>query len=718
MATRIQYCFDGFTLDGSTGELERSGKRQRLQELPLTLLLELLARPGEMVSRGQLIACLWPQGIVEFETGLNTAVSKLRTALGDNADQPRYIETVPRKGYRFIGTLNDSSVSSADNISATNNLAKIKTVNPLSLWLGVAAVFLAAIWLGLYLLNPSIQNVRIAVLPFQNLSPDPDNAFFTDGLHEEILSSLTNRGTNLEVISRTTMMTYRDKPKTASLIAQELGATHVLEGSVRREGNTVRLTLQLIDAPKDNHLWSKQYDRDLNNIMLMQTEVAQEVATQLAIKLSPPSDDLPPSNNAEAYDLLLKAKIALPLISQRTDPSEIERVMTWLDQAINLDPNFAAAYVERAQLKIIKYVWNIDLTTTNAEGARNDIAKAYALAGEHPKVIQADTRYAVIDGNYIRVRRISNQPRYLASKDPSTVRWRAFSACRQGLVDEGLALFEQANKLDPNNITNTYAWSRELWNAGRGAEAYQVVQQFNKRGAGQLDSGDLLFAFTGNIEALADDVEKMGEQVDRDTRFAARLDILRYQNRFAEMLGLFSQSLDTQIRPLGFREATAPGIGSKPIAELHGWTLLLLGNNTATEEGRILLEFANTGTVINARNKFIFQILEAEAYLFQGQNHQAIESARAILNEPAAEDNNRRRFAELHLAKVFAWAGAHDEAVNLLENLSTRFPMIGPAEITRDPLYSIPLANNKRFQQLTEKLEAEIVSNQRLFNAI
>jgi DNA-binding winged helix-turn-helix (wHTH) protein len=182
--------FDGWTLDPTTGELEHEGTRQRLQDLPLKILNELLRRPGELVGRKQLIAQLWPTGVVDFETGLNTAVSKLRLALGDNADSPRYIETVPRKGYRFIGTVEaDAAAAPPEPISAPSTRGRARKFA----WGGVLLGFVAALAVFTAYNTKQQHPVRLAVLPLENLSPDPDNAFFADGLHEEILSALTNR---------------------------------------------------------------------------------------------------------------------------------------------------------------------------------------------------------------------------------------------------------------------------------------------------------------------------------------------------------------------------------------------------------------------------------------------------------------------------------------------------------------------------------------------
>ncbi|HEX7237182.1 MAG TPA: winged helix-turn-helix domain-containing protein, partial [Gammaproteobacteria bacterium] len=672
--------FDGWWLDCATGELERDGKRQRLQDLPLRILVELLSRPGELVTREQLIAKLWPTGVVEFETGLNTAVSKLRSALGDSAEMPRYIETVPRKGYRFVGAVEGAPESPSELSHTPPTPRRARALA----WAAALLALAAAAGLLRVYTTTQVQPIRLAVLPLENLSPDPNNAYFTDGLHEEILSALNDRAKQMDVISRTTMMAYRTRSRTVREIAAELGVTHILEGSVRREGENVRLTLQLIDAHNDELIWSDTYDRRLTNVMRLQSEVAQEVATQLSVKLSLPNAELPGSVNAEAYDLFLRAKLVVPPIDQRTPPSTIAATEGWLDRAIELDPAFAAAYVQRAQLRLAKYVWNTDLSVSNMERAKADIQAARRLAGDHPEVLQLESRYANLNGDGRRAAELLALPRVVASKNSTVMRWRAFVLFRQGRFDEGGQLFAKIDELDPLDSAHIYSWSSELWNARRGAEALRVIQQFNRRGVAAFDYGGLLFAFTGATAQLRSDVERMSSTIDADTRLAATYDLLRYERRYSDLVDLIRSSADAPgvaiIRPRAFREPQVPGIGSKPLAELHGWAMLLSGDPAGAErDGHTLLRYAADEHDTDKTSDRYLKILTAEGALFSGDSAAAIAGARAAL-PMFAPRGTPRRFAASQLAKVFAWAGAEDEAVALLEEIATEYPALGPAE--------------------------------------
>lgn len=229
--------------------------------------------------------------------------------------------------------------------------------------------------------SPRTTKPRVAILPFENLGPDPANAFFTDGLHEEILSTLARRAPGLEVISRSTMMMYRLKPKPLAEVARELRATHLIEGSVRREASQVRLTLQLIDARTDGHEWSQNYDRTLANALTLQSEVAGEVASQLSVQLAGgPQLAARPTKDPEAYDLYLKARLAAQLTSPYVPLARLRNVEDLLTRALARDPSFARAYVERLSVRMSLFDWNYETSEAHVRRAGEDLAAAKRLA--------------------------------------------------------------------------------------------------------------------------------------------------------------------------------------------------------------------------------------------------------------------------------------------------------------------------------------------------
>ena len=242
---------------------------------------------------------------------------------------------------------------------------------------------LACVALGIWLQPKppsSPGHYRIAVVPFENLSSDPANGFFTDGMHEEILSTLTSRTPDLEVISRTTMMLYRATPKPVTQIAKELGVTHVLEGTVRREGDKVRVTLQLIDARSDRQLWTESFDRTLAHAMTLQTEVATQVTSKLAVKLAANPARPAPPDNPEAYDLWLRANLAWQNVSNAS-LSEILRVEQMYTQAIALDEKYAAAYADRARVRIVKLQSGFDQSAGNIGGRSRGCSQGEEACG-------------------------------------------------------------------------------------------------------------------------------------------------------------------------------------------------------------------------------------------------------------------------------------------------------------------------------------------------
>jgi len=239
--------FGAFEVDFQSRNLRKHGMRLRLEEQPFQILEMLLNRVGQVVTRKFLREKLWPNTIVGYEHSLNTAVNKLRELLGDSAQRPRFIETVPRVGYRFIAPVT--------KLRRASSPAKKK---------------------------------MLMTLPFENLSDSRQRDYFADGLTEEMISQVGKLDPKrLGVIARTSAMHYKAAKKTIGEIAQELNVDYVLEGSVRRDGKRVRITAQLIETRAQTHLWSGSYDRDLRDVINVQSEVARQVGRALALKLLP-----------------------------------------------------------------------------------------------------------------------------------------------------------------------------------------------------------------------------------------------------------------------------------------------------------------------------------------------------------------------------------------------------------------------------------------------
>ncbi len=360
VTTARRLAFDAYEADLHSGELTKDGKRVRLQAQPFQLLVMLLERPGQLVTREEVCQKLWSADtFVDFDHSLGTAINKIREVLNDSVAEPRFVETIPRRGYRFIGQV---TAVAGDPQPVPQELVApssppVELVKPLLrkrhslsvVGVGVAAALLVAAliawnfpgwrqWLSSRLsTSPPIQS--IAVLPLLNLSSDPDQQFFADGMTDELITNLAQIG-SLRVISHTSAMAYWGTHKSAPQIARELGVDALVEGSVVRSGNKVRITAQLIYAASDRHLWARTYDRELSDVLTVQGEVAREIADSISLRLTPQERaQLSRSHpmNPEIALLYFKGSYFL----NKFDSARAEEAFT---EAIHLDPNSADSW--------------------------------------------------------------------------------------------------------------------------------------------------------------------------------------------------------------------------------------------------------------------------------------------------------------------------------------------------------------------------------------
>jgi len=341
--------FGVFEVDLTAGEVRKAGMRQKLAGQPFQVLQALLERPREVVTRDELRERLWPGNtFVDYDLALKKAVNRLREVLGDSAESPHFIETIPRRGYRFLGTVEAAEQSSA--VSATAPVpAKMKI--PRALTVGLVLVLIAALLIGfnvdklrtrIFAKSRSLEIRSIAVLPLANLSGDPAQDYFADGMTEQLTTDLGQIGA-LRVISRTSAMHYKGTNKTLPEIARELHVDAVVEGSVERAGNQVRITAQLIEAPTDRHLWAETYDRELRDVLALEDDVARAIAREVKVKLTPQTQArLTGAHpvNVEAHDDYLKGRF---FWNQRT-PDGLKKAIEYFRQALERDPQYAPAY--------------------------------------------------------------------------------------------------------------------------------------------------------------------------------------------------------------------------------------------------------------------------------------------------------------------------------------------------------------------------------------
>src|SRR5208282_5117749 len=383
-----------FEVDLGSGEMHKCGRRVPLQEQPFRVLAILLERPGKIVTREELQSRVWTADtFVGFDEGINTAIRKLRVAFGDSADNPRFIETIPRRGYRFLAPVHDLVADPAppsESVAEEDAMVELRRARPanalrLAVALSVAALLVV---LGSVALlkrqhppaNPTPQKrVMLAVLPFQNMSNDPAQEYFSDGLTEETITDLGQLSPeHLGVIARTSAMAYKHTNKTISQIGQELGVDYILEGSVRREGGEARVSAQLIRVADQTHLWAQNYERELHDLLQIENELGKAIARQVQINLTPQQEiDLSRMRtvNPEAYDLYLKGRFYW---NQRI-PAAIKESIGYLKRATEQDPNFALAYVGLADAYNIGNILGAYSPKESLPEAKAAATKALAL---------------------------------------------------------------------------------------------------------------------------------------------------------------------------------------------------------------------------------------------------------------------------------------------------------------------------------------------------
>ena len=347
--------FEDLELDLGSYQLRRNGSVIKLERIPMELLIMLASRNGQLVSREEIIAKLWGRDVfVDSEHGVNTAIRKIRNALQDDPEKPRFIETVVGKGYRFVAPL---VTAPEQALAAFPTGPRFLSKRFVLIGACLIAAVLAATYLGLQYSRPAGmspgERTMLAVLPFENLTGDPNQDYFSDGLTEEMITQLGQLSPgHLGVIARTSAMSYKNSSKAVDQIGRELGVNYILEGSARREGGRVRITAQLIQVRDQSHVWAAEYDREMKSVLQLQSEVADAIGNEVRLKLAP-EQRVHAGNlgavNPEAYEAYLKGRYFIEKWTE--EGTRVGR--EYFEQAIAKDPNYALAYAGLAD----SYVW-------------------------------------------------------------------------------------------------------------------------------------------------------------------------------------------------------------------------------------------------------------------------------------------------------------------------------------------------------------------------
>lgn len=452
--TQPPYSFGPFVLDPAEKRLLRDGNPVPLPPKAMDTLLALVEHRGHILEKRELLDRIWPNTFVE-EATLTQNIFTLRKALEDSPDGREYIETVPRRGYRFVAAV---KAIEAQELSATARPATLRAVlHRRILWIAVP-VLVAMASLGIYLRARAHRSVAslvsgkvmLAVLPFENFSGDPRQEYFSDGLTEEMISQLSRvNPQRLAVIARTSAMQYKSTAKSVAQIGHELGVDYILESSIRREGDRVRITTQLVRVSDQTHLWSQSYERNAREILPLETEVAQAIAQEIEIKLSPKEEARLAGGRAvdpEAYELYLKGRYEW---NKRTQEG-LNRGLEYFQQAINLEPAYAPAYSGVADSYLALSSNGFLPGTEGDPKAKAAALKALELDAASP---QAHTSLAQVLFDFDRDPQaalkefqaaINLNPNY-----PVAHFWYSSRLAEMGRHEEAVQEIEHARRLDP-----------------------------------------------------------------------------------------------------------------------------------------------------------------------------------------------------------------------------------------------------------------------------
>ena len=471
--------FGVFQVDLRSGEVYKAGLKVKLQQQPLQVLALLLERPNDVVTREELRAKLWPTDtFVDFEHSLNTAVRKLRDALGDGAANPIFIETIPRKGYRFIAPLEVPASAGLGGLPtparipspetppvATPEVAKGNGKRTTGLVLGIVIVIGLVGTLGWKLVHRRVaagsapQIRSLAVLPLTNLSGDPNQDYFADGLTEELTTDL-GKISALRVISRTSAMHYKSTKKPLSEIARELNVDAVVEGTVARSGSHLRITANLLQAFPEKHLWAETYDSEVDDALTVQGQIAQTVAREIQIKLTPQEQNLlaiARPVNPEAQDLCLKGFFTM---RDFETAESSEKAIKYFQQAIEKDPNYAEAYLGLA-ITYSTYIPGMtraprDLMPKAKELALKALSLDNTLAGAHSQLglikLYYDWDWSTSDEEFKRT--IALNP-----NDYWVYAWHSRGLAARGRTEEAVAGAQRMIAVSPTPMS----WDYPIW---------------------------------------------------------------------------------------------------------------------------------------------------------------------------------------------------------------------------------------------------------------
>ncbi len=497
--------FKAFRLDTANHLLWCNADRVPVTPKGFDVLEYLVEHAGRVVTQDEILEALWPETYVNPEV-LRKYIQEIRKALGDRPDNPEFIETLPKRGYRFVAPVIDESAAEPDlptslpteelamETQATEASSEAKT-SPLeqesysgkrTLWkLAIVLVLMVvAAAIGAYFrparrgATASSLNTSIAVLPFADMSPAKDQEYFSDGLAEQLIHDLA-KVSGLKVVGRSSAFQFRGKNEDLRDVGRKLGVANVLEGSVRREGNHVRITAELIKADDGFQLWSQTYDRKMNDIFAVQDEIARAATDALQLKLiannGQPVASTLRSTNPEAYQAYLQASYFLGL---GTDKENVDKALSYIDTAIRLDEKYAPAWALRSSAQNALAEGGLTDPTEGFRKARDDAERAIALDPALASAYLALAKTQInCDWEWNAADTSINKAAALEPGSVEVLRIRSYRARILGNLDEAITLYEEVVTLDPLGANSYYRLGYLLYAAGRYDKARATLQE-------------------------------------------------------------------------------------------------------------------------------------------------------------------------------------------------------------------------------------------------
>lgn len=521
--SQLIYEFDGFQLDARRRLLysQADGQPVEMTARVFDTLLYLVERPGEVLDKRALMEALWANVVVE-ESNLTQTIHTLRRALGERPGEHRFIVTVPGRGYRFVADVSrpiGPDAGEADSPGEPAITAGMMRSRRAKL---IASVVLGAGVLGVVVIGahqyresraprPQASIQSIAVLPFVDMSPSGDSAYFADGLSEELLNLLAQIP-DLRVIARTSSFSFRDQNVDIATIGEKLAVGHVLEGSVRKSGNKVRITAQLVEASSSAHLWSQTYERDFDDIFAVQSEIAAAVADALQAKMASGAKlGLAPPSNTQAYEHFLRGQFFIG----RRAPGDLDRALSSYQEALAIDPKYARAW---AGVAAVSFIQTDDPLMPRDIGLARLLDAAQRAISLDPQLAEGHVRiagyYWLIGQRQVAVEHF-RRGAALDPDNPLVLGNLAGAAAEKGQLDEAIALQRRAAARDPLSAVSIGNLGYFLFNAGRLEEAkkellraYEISQDSDiARTVGQI------LILQGDLEAALAFIERSTEGV-------------------------------------------------------------------------------------------------------------------------------------------------------------------------------------------------------------